>query len=139
MSVRFFIPMFAAMGCLLATLPAGAEVRGIDLSLANVGEQPLRCSMVIAHFMSKDLGEVLPGERLTIVLEGDTEDGSLFVRSADGRRKAIENILCGVSSDWSLTRGEVPLLPLRSSSSDRADMDCRLETRVRCVTTKLGN
>lgn len=136
MFARFFIPMVAATGCLLATVAAGAEVRGIDLSLANLGERPLRCSMVIAHFMSQDLGEIQPGERLDILLEIDTADGSLFVRSRDGRRKPVENILCGASDDWSLTRGEVPLLPLRTSSSDRARMDCRLETRVRCIMAK---
>ncbi|NIA69740.1 hypothetical protein HBA54_14145 [Pelagibius litoralis] len=133
MSVRLFIVAVAAVGSLSAAMPAGAEPRSLDLSLDNAGERTLRCSMVIAHFMSDELGEIAPGERLMIALEGDNADGSLFVRSGDGRRKPIENILCGASDDWAQTRGEVPLLPLRTSSSERAHMACHLEGRLRCI------
>ncbi|MGD1879958.1 MAG: hypothetical protein ACFB13_20945 [Kiloniellaceae bacterium] len=124
----------AVAGTLLLTAaPAGAAVQGVSLHLTNGGDRPLRCVMVIAHFMSHELGAVAPGDTLGVALERDDADGSLFVRSADGRAKMIENILCGASDDWSRTRGEVPLLPLRSMTSVGVAMTCRLEGRLHCV------
>ena len=123
----------AAPVAALAGAPAEASVQDVSLHLTNGGDRPLRCVMVIAHFMSLALGVVAPGDTLAVMLERNNDDGSLFVRSADGRAKMIENILCGASDDWSQTRGEVPLLPLRSSPPVGAAMTCRLEGRLHCV------
>lgn len=121
---------------LLTAAQAVAEVRGLTLDLGNDGAHALRCVMVIAHFMSDDLGTIALGERLALALERDGADGSLFVRSADGRRKPIENIVCGAAADWSQTRGDVPLLPLRASPAERASIACRIARRLTCVVTE---
>lgn len=139
MSRRLFLTLVSLAAVFLAPLPAFAEVRGIKLELDNSGDRALRCVVVIAHFMSEDLEVVAPGVKVVVALEGDSTDGSLFLRSADGRRKPIENILCGALDDWSSTRGEVPLLPLRSSSTSEVHLTCHVEGRLRCVAAHREN
>jgi len=135
MGNRSFASTVGAIAVLLAVGQADAEVRSMTLDLGNSGDRALRCLMVIAHFMSDELGTIAPGERLAVAFQRDDADGSLFVRSNDGRRKMIENIVCGASDDWSQTRGDVPLLPLRSTHSPRALITCRLGPRLTCVVT----
>lgn len=118
---------------LLVSTGAASEVRPVVLEIANAGEERLRCVMVIAHFMSEPLGTIEPAARLSIELERDGVDGTLFRRSADGRRKPIENILCGAGNRWSETRGDVPLLPLRSTRSGRVMARCHLQPSLSCA------
>ena len=43
-----------------------------------------------------------------------------------------ENVLCGVSGDWSDTRGDVPIQGLRDGSRRWLGVECALDGRLRC-------
>ncbi|MGF1608337.1 MAG: hypothetical protein ACFCUQ_03010 [Kiloniellales bacterium] len=123
--------MSAALLWPAAALAAGSET--LRVVLRNDGAQALRCVMIKAHFMSETLDAIAAGDALNLVLQRDPADGALFVLADDGRRQMIENILCGADDDWSETRGELPLLPLRTASAARIELSCVVEGRLLCA------
>ena len=50
----------------------------------------------------------------------------------DGRRMALENLLCGATAAWAETRDDVPLLPLRETADGGVVYACRIDGRVLC-------
>lgn len=126
----------------VALWPQPAPASGpetLAVVLRNDGALALRCVMVKAHFMSEPLGAIAAGDALDLVLQRDPADGTLFVLADDGRRQMIENILCGADDDWSETRGELPLLPLRSSSATHVELSCVIEGHLECAVTEGGD
>ena len=93
---------------------------------------PLRCTILLAHFVTLEAGEAAPGESLRLTLIRNGEDGVLLLRGGDGKPMAVENILCGVSEDWSRTRSDVPLLDLRDPARGALQVACSLAGRLRC-------
>jgi hypothetical protein len=106
---------------------------GVEIEIHNVGEAPMRCLLVLAHWVTIDVPIVPGGARRTVALRRQSGDGALFLPRADGRRMMVENLLCGEDRRWWETRGEVPLLPLRKGAVGRLEATCRVDARVRCV------
>ena len=119
----------------LRTGPAWAEGDGesvrLDILNAGVGAR-LHCILVLAHFVTLEAGGAEPGETLGLSFVRDPADGTLIYPGDDGRRMAVENVLCGVSRDWSDTRGDVPIQGLRDGSRRRLGVECALDGRLRC-------
>lgn len=124
----------ALPGCAVYSPPtAGQDDVEVTLTLANAGGEPLRCGILFGHWVEQDLGRVLPGDALDIVLRRQAADGGLFVpRAADGRRMMVENLICGPLDGWWERRADVPLLPLRAGRALHYDAVCSFEARARC-------
>jgi hypothetical protein len=45
-------------------------------------------------------------------------------------------VLCGGTVDWSESRDQIPLLPIRNSKANRFNTVCKTESRVRCSEPK---
>lgn len=96
-------------------VPAAGEDGGSELRLAieNASGEGLRCVVVLAHFVTRDLPAIAVGTRLEIAFERGA-DGSLAYISSGGRAMLVENLLCGADSRWTATARDLPLLALRS-------------------------
>ncbi len=104
----------------------------VDLDLINGDSQTLRCVTVLAHFVSLPDLTIEPGATLRVSYFRGAADGTLYILRDDGRRMMVENLLCGRTDDWDATRGEVPLLDVRASTSPHMVMTCRVAGRLQC-------
>lgn len=84
----------------------------------------LRCQLVLAHFMTRDLAPTAPGQALEIDLLRETASGTLLRSDLDGRLVPVENVLCGADDDWMATRNDVDLTGLRAGSLRRLRIVC---------------
>jgi hypothetical protein len=125
----------ALIGGSAGTRAGGGEDDLVELQILNTGAQTLRCVTVLAHFVSLPAVEVDAGGAISVSFFRGTHDGTLYVLRDDGRRMMIENLLCGSTDDWDATRGEVPLLQVRSSSAERMAFSCHIATRLACAET----
>lgn len=129
--MRFGALMLGAVSA--AAGHAGAEPATVELTVRNAGEAPLRCVLVLAHFVTKDLPPLPAGGSLTVVMERDAAAGTLSQARGDGRVMMVENLLCGAAERWDATRGEVPLLALRGAGPARMATACRIDRRLACT------
>ena len=113
-----------------AEAEAGQETVALEIRNAGVGA-PLRCTILLAHFVTLEAGQAAPGETLRLSLVRSGGDGVLLFRGDGGKQMAVENILCGVSEDWSRTRSDVPLLDLRDPGRGALQVACSLAGRLR--------
>ena len=74
-------------------------------------DQSVRCQFVLAHFVTYDPVNIAPNDALLIPVELRNSDRTIFYLYA-GTYMAIEDLLCGFDSNWSLTRRELALTPL---------------------------
>ncbi len=120
---------------LLAACTAATPQRApLALAIRNTDPtEPMRCVMVVAHFVSVDVPLVAPGETIRLDFSRVVDTGSLIVAAADGRDMEVENLLCGSDDRWSETRGDLPLLPLRAATTSRLEAACRLVPRLGCT------
>jgi hypothetical protein len=118
--------------CLAGDVSAGGDSGLVDLELHNAGTETLRCVTVLAHFVSLPAMDVAPGTTWTSTFHRTGEDGTLFVLRDDGREMMVENLICGSSDDWDKTRGEVPLLNLRSTPANQVLFSCKIASRLTC-------
>lgn len=104
----------------------------MELVVENSGGEVLRCTLVLAHFITKDLGEIAPGTAVSVSLERQAADGVLAAGRHKGEPMLVENLLCGASSDWQGTAADLPLLQLRRDERTHYHLRCRAGGRVDC-------
>jgi hypothetical protein len=124
---------WTAVAVIAAVLPSCAARAGdtVTLSVANETREPLRCTVLFAHFVSQDLGTIAPRAEVSLSMFRQGNDGALWIPRADGRRMMIETIDCGVAA--AETRGQVPLLSVRGSRHLRYHSACRRSGAVVCT------
>jgi hypothetical protein len=89
--------------------------------------------VVLAHFMSMELGPVAPGAAAVLDVDRVDPDGSLLLLHDGQPPKVIENLLCGRQKNWAATRGNVSLLEARAAAAGRLSTTCAVEEqRLRC-------
>jgi hypothetical protein len=113
--------------------PAGGPDHAVTLRIGNDGAQALRCVVLFGHWVSLDLGVIGAGDSHALAMMRDPGDGSLYVARNDGREMMIENVVCGADHAWAETLGQIPLLPVRSSSAQELRTSCRIDDRVTCT------
>jgi hypothetical protein len=126
-----------ALGAAIAA-PAAAEPASIELRIRNAADVPLRCVLVLAHFVTIEHPALPPGATVSVVMQRDAAAGTLAIPRADGRAMMIENLLCGAAGRWDETRGEVPLLALRGATPARMTTACRIDERLACTAPASG-
>lgn len=105
----------------------------VRLEVVNAGAgHPMRCVLILAHFVTLEAGRAEPGQSFSLTLERAAGDGTLSVRGETGRKMAVENLLCGAGENWSETRSDVPLAALRDPAIGEVRAACVLAGRLRC-------
>jgi hypothetical protein len=99
--------------------------RVVALSLANAGNQPLRCQVMFGHWVDRDLGELLPGAAAKLEMVQAADDGAIYVMRSDGARKMmIEAIQCARPGSWMESFGQLDLAPIRSRRARAIEASC---------------
>jgi hypothetical protein len=93
----------------------------------------LRCQLVLAHFMTRDLPAVAPGREVEVGLWWEAATGTLFHGDAGGRKTAVENLLCGADRDWTATRNDMDLTRLREGGVGHLRIVCRERSGLLCT------
>ncbi|MEA2780588.1 MAG: hypothetical protein QOK29_2132 [Rhodospirillaceae bacterium] len=127
---------FVLIGSAIGFRPALADDPMVELSIDNSSHQALRCMILFGHWITRDLPTIEPGASAKIVIWRGEPLGALYIPRADGRKMMIENVLCGGTVDWSESRDQIPLLPIRNSKANRFNTVCKTESRVRCSEPK---
>jgi hypothetical protein len=109
----------------------------VVLTIRNAAEVPLRCVLVLAHFVTQEHPSLPPGATMSLALQRDAAAGTLSIARADGTAMMVENLLCGATDRWEATRGEVPLLALRGATAERMATTCAIERRRLACTPPL--
>jgi hypothetical protein len=125
----------AMLALVLQQSPARAaapDSHAVTLSIANDGDEPIRCLILFAHWVVTEAGTIPPGGDLAVAMSRQDSDGALWIARADGRRMMIETIECGAASRWAETRGQIPLLPARAGREAGYGTTCRLDGAVAC-------
>ena len=118
--------------CTAHRVPTKAQDEEVVLSLRNVGEKTLRCTILFGHWVEQGVGSIAPGAPLSIELWRQASDGALYVPRYDGRRMMIENLICGPLTDWWTRRADVSLLPLRGGAARRYTASCAVSAQTIC-------
>ena len=92
----------------------------------------LACQLVLAHFVTQDIKPIPAGGETAIALERDLDDGTLIYRHDGGRRMAVENILCGLATNWWATRANLDLAALRAGQHARLRIICEAPKALSC-------
>lgn len=121
----------ALLSC--AVRAGGPDEDAVTLSVANETREPLRCTVLFAHFVSKDVGIIAPRAEVSLSMVRQGNDGALWIPRADGRKMMIETIDCGAAALSAETRGQVPLLSVRASRHLRYHSACRRSGAVICT------
>jgi hypothetical protein len=130
------VAVSALLALALALSPARAaapDSHHVTLSIANDGDEPIRCLILFAHWVVTEAGTIPPGGALAVAMSRQDSDGALWIARADGRRMMIETVQCGAASGWAETRGQIPLLPARAGRDAAYRTTCRLGGTVVCT------
>lgn len=130
--VAFGIPGFGAAA-------AGQDKTPVVLQITNDSGRALRCQLVLAHFMTRDLKLAAPGDGIAVDLLRETETGTLLRSDVDGRWVPVENVLCGVDADWVATRNDLDLTDLREGGARRLRIDCSARNGLSCMAAQAAD
>ena len=92
----------------------------------------LACQLVLAHFVTQDIAPILAGGEAAIALERDLDDGTLIYLHEGGRHMAVENILCGLATNWQGTRADLNLAALRTGQRAKLRIICEAPKELSC-------
>lgn len=107
----------------------------VSLGLSNEADGVLRCTAIIAHFLSEDLGAVAPGGRIELTFRR-SEDGGLALGTFDGKPMWVENIRCGLDTRWTETATDIPLDVLRTADVKALSAACSAtRSNLACTVT----
>ncbi len=139
MRTQVSVELKTCLVALLATAALGASVVGdrlggegntpIVLSVRDSTAGNLRCSIILAHFVTQN--PMPTGEGFELTFEREQPNGALSERTS-GSAMLVENILCGDKNAWQNTMSDIPLVLLRSSQSNYFVAHCRIESRLHC-------
>ena len=127
--------LLAVILMLVSTERAATEATddSVTLRIDNVGTEPLRCTILFAHWVSLDAGVIGVGASRSLAMMRRVSDGSLYVARSDGRPMMIENVVCGTVDAWAVTLGQIPLLAVRTSGERALSTPCKVDERVICA------
>jgi hypothetical protein len=126
--------LLAAAATLACATTAHADPGTVTLVLRNEGASTIRCTLILGHWVTRDVPVLAPGAAATIAMKRQPEDGALYLLRADGRRRMmVETLLCGDDARWWETRAEIALQPLRAGAA-RLEAACRMVERLDCTT-----
>ena len=126
----------AVLGLALAIALQGcaASPETIQLRIENGGPEAIRCTAILAHFVTRSLPIIEQGAAQSVPLARDRQNGTLSFGSHGAEPMMLENILCGRDSDWTASARDLPLQDLRVEPAERFEYRCSLDSeRVICT------
>ncbi|WP_422369778.1 hypothetical protein [Hoeflea sp.] len=102
----------------------------VEISIANETGGILKCEAALAHWYSDDLGEIGPGDQLTLTLWHDRETGVLNLMNATDDRMPVEAVWC--SNDAARTRLNLPIASGRAEATLRYSCHAGDDTGLNC-------
>ena len=99
-------------------------------------DQSVRCQFLLAHFVTYDPVNIAPNDALLIPVELRNSDRTIFYLYA-GTYMAIEDLLCGFDSNWSLTRRELSLILHRVLILSIQNFTCGFNQSFFCMESTL--
>lgn len=81
----------------------------LDLFVSNRAEQPIACSVSLAHWYSAELGRANPGEAVRAGLWLDAATGVVSLLNETAHRMPIEALWCGFEGRAWATRSRIEL------------------------------
>lgn len=111
---------------------AQGRISNVQLTIKHSEEGVIRCQLVFAHFITRTLTTAPDSAAVSLQLSRDDDTGTLAERSS-GRSMQVENLLCGISSDWQATVVDMPLSIIRSSSAHSFVGQCFLRDKLDCA------
>jgi hypothetical protein len=133
-SLRYHLRRSALLGIIaLPLFAAAAPASTVTLSIKNDDTQPLRCTVVFAHWITTDFGPIASGETATVTMTRGPQPGALHIARFDGRPMMIENIVCGTEPDWSNSFDQLPLTRVRNNATSTDQIGCRAAPRIVCT------
>lgn len=112
---------------------ASASASTVTLSIKNDDRQALRCTVVLAHWVTVDVDPIASGATATVEMTRGPQPGALHISRFDGRPMMIENIVCGSDQDWGASFEQLPLTQVRDSVTSTYRIVCRAAPRVVCT------
>jgi len=122
------VAFFAAFGS--APVFAGGtgdEREKLSLKVENIAAAEIRCVAVLAHFVTRDLPPIGSGRETEFTLRRNLDDGTLSYGSFGDHPMLLENLLCGVTSDWTATVRDLALSAVRSDPKRQFFFRCGLQ------------
>ena len=108
------------------------------LEIQNRTGGPLRCVVVLAHFVTRDLEPIRPNGTTRLELWRGGQ-GVLGFGQHKGEPMMVENILCGEAGRWQGTATDLPLTDIRAARTDRFLASCRPgDPRLVCTVSHVG-
>jgi len=123
----------------LSTGMARAADPAVALSIRNDGPVALRCMILFGHWITQDVGPILPWASANVSMWRGQPAGALYIPRFDGRKMMIENLVCGSDAAWAETYDQIPLLPLRDSAAGGFRTACRPAGRIACSAPVVTN
>ena len=143
------LPRFIQTSLFLAFFGSTILVSGSELSLEDYDplrisisnqheNDAVRCQLVLAHFVTYDLNRVESGKEISFSILLSPIDSTLFYNHS-GKLMAIEDLFCGLHSDWSTTRQELSLTPLQTKGSASLNFRCTVNPGFLCTVVELDS
>src|SRR5690606_37123262 len=114
------------------------EIETVALDIDNRTDRPLRCVVVLAHFITRDIGPIPSDGMASLELWRDNRDGSLGFGRHKGELMMVENILCGRTDHWQETVTDLPLSAIRAGRADWFLTTCRADRQPACTVSGRG-
>ena len=134
--LKLQVCFYAALFMIFPALAYGDSDREAHL-LRNVqvknqqSDHEIRCQLILAHFVTYDFRKVGPGQSLDFSIILRAPDRTLFFIHAK-RTMAIENLLCGLDTNWSITKTELPLAFFKTTNKQSLVFECVFNTTFSC-------
>ena len=91
----------------------------------------IRCQLILAHFVTYDFSKLSSGQSLDFSIILRVPDRTLFFVH-EKRSMAIENLLCGLDTNWSITKTELPLAFFKTTNKQSLVFECVFNTTFAC-------
>ena len=115
------------------------ETESVALDIDNRTGRPLRCLVILAHFITRDIGPIPPDGMASLELSRYNRDGSLGFGHHKSEPMMVENILCGRADHWQETVTDLPLPDIRTGHADRFLATCRTDRQLACTVSGRGD
>ena len=136
MRIAALVVFLTMTGCASSVDDFGPEedTRHVRLRITNAGaDDPLRCLLSMAHFITRDIALIAAGDHVDIDLRRGVESGTLYYREDTTVPMAVENLYCGIDRAWAETRVDLDLSALRRGNGVSHDVACRADGELVCT------
>lgn len=137
-SIMCVIGLMAINGCVSTPAEDGSEnaMEPVQLTIVNETDSDMRCVVMLAHFVTRDVDTLAPGASEVLALERDRAGRALAYGYHDAEPMMVENLLCGAAGNWASSRADLALTAIQSGDAARYDAVCVQSDGISCAVTE---